>query len=192
MRGRELHILKDEEIWQIFKSGNQDALGYIFRTYIKVLYKYGNKFYANGQLVEDCIQDLFLTIWKNRQNLSTTNSIKLYLLGALRKKLIRQLATDEKLRVEGDIDDRYSFDLQYDPQELEFGIQTRLSNAKLVRQFIDHLSKRQKEAIYLKFYQEMDYDEISLVMEISYQSARNLVYSSLKSLKLQLRRHSVS
>lgn len=192
MRGRELHILKDEEIWQVFKSGNQDALGYIFRTYIKVLYKYGNKFCANGQVVEDCIQDLFLTIWKNRQNLSATNSIKLYLLGALRKKLIRQLATDEKLRVEGDIDDRYSFDLQYDPQELEFGIQTRLSNAKLVRQFIEHLSKRQKEAIYLKFYQEMDYDEISLVMEISYQSARNLVYSSLKSLKLQLRRHSVS
>ncbi|MFY0653200.1 MAG: sigma-70 family RNA polymerase sigma factor [Cyclobacteriaceae bacterium] len=181
--------MKDEEIWEIFKSGNEEALGYIYRTNIYVLYKYGNKFSSNGQLVEDCIQDLFLTIWKNRENLSSTDSIKLYLLGALRKKLLRHSAKDLKHQSKHQSVDDYSFDLQYDPQEMEFDVQSRVSNEKLIKLFLEKLSKRQREAVYLKFYQELDYKEISSVMELNYQSARNLVYSSLKALKSQLKRH---
>lgn len=189
MLGKEFHILKDEEIWEIFKSGNEDAMGYIYRTNIYVLYKYGNKFSSNGTLVEDCIQDLFLTIWKNRENLNSTDSIKLYLLGALRKKLIRYSAKDQKHQSLHQSVDDYSFDLEYDPQELEFNVQNRISNENTIKRFLENLSKRQKEAIYLKFYQEMDYKEISQVMELNYQSTRNLIYSSLKALKDQFNKH---
>ena len=191
MLGQEYQILKDEEIWEIFKSGDQEALGYIFKCNIKVLYKYGNKFSSNGQLVEDCIQDLFLTIWKNRLNLSSTNSIRLYLLGALRKKLIRESTVDQKHHTQDILDEKYSFDLQYNPQQVEFNIQTRLSNEKKVIGFLEKLTKRQKEAVYLKFYQGMDYKEIGHIMELNYQSVRNLVYGSLKSLKQQLSKHSI-
>tara|TARA_R110000868_G_scaffold301497_3_gene561913 strand:- start:1024 stop:1599 length:576 start_codon:yes stop_codon:yes gene_type:complete len=191
MLGQEYQILKDEEIWEIFKSGDQQALSYIFKCNIKILYKYGNKFSTNGQLVEDCIQDLFLTIWKNRLNLSSTNSIKLYLLGALRKKLIRESAVDQKHHTQDILDEKYSFDLQYNPQQVEFNIQTRLSNEKQVTATLEKLTKRQKEAVYLKFYQDMDYKEIGHIMELNYQSVRNLVYSSLKSLKQQLSKHSI-
>ena len=191
MIGKEFHILKDEEVWGIFKSGNEDALGFIYRSNISILYKYGNKFSSNGQLVEDCIQDLFLTIWKNRENLSATNSIKLYLLGALRKKLIRYAEKDLRHRQEHQSTEDYSFDLEYNPQELEFSIESKMTNQKTVKLFLEKLSKRQREAIYLKFYQDMDYKEISQVMELNYQSARNLVYSSLSALKTLLNRHLV-
>ena len=191
MLGKEFHILKDEEIWEIFKSGNEDAMGYIYRTNIYVLYKYGNKFSSNGTLVEDCIQDLFLTIWKNRENLSSTDSIKLYLLGALRKKLIRYLAKDQKHQSLHQSVDDYSFDLEYDPQELEFNVESGISNENTIKRFLEKLSKRQREAVYLKFYQDMDYKEISQVMELNYQSTRNLIYSSLKALKDQFNKHLV-
>lgn len=187
MLGKEFHILKDEEVWEIFKSGNEDAMGYIYRTNIYILYKYGNKFSPNGQLVEDCIQDLFLTIWKNRENLNSTDSIKLYLLGALRKKLIRYAAQDQKHQTLHESIDEYCFDLEYDPQEFEFGVQMKKSNENTIKQFLEKLSKRQKEAIYLKFYQDMDYEEIGQIMELNYQSTRNLIYSSLKSLRAQFK-----
>lgn len=187
MLGKEFHILKDEEVWGIFKSGSEDAMAYIYRTNIYILYKYGNKFSSNGALVEDCIQDLFLTIWKNRSNLNSTDSIKLYLLGSLRKKLIRYSAKDQKHQGLHQSVDDYSFDLEYDPQELEFNVQHRATNENAIKRFLDNLSKRQKEAIYLKFYQDMDYKEIGHIMELNYQSTRNLIYSSLKSLKEQFR-----
>jgi RNA polymerase sigma-70 factor (ECF subfamily) len=52
-----------------------------------------------------------------------------------------------------------------------------------VLQALDQLSNRQKEIIYLKFYQELNYEEVSEIMNINYQAARNLLYQSIKSLK---------
>jgi DNA-directed RNA polymerase specialized sigma subunit, sigma24 homolog len=42
---------------------------------------------------------------------------------------------------------------------------------------------RQKEIIYLKYYMNLSYEEVSEVMNINYQAARNLVYQSIKVLK---------
>jgi RNA polymerase sigma factor (sigma-70 family) len=52
-----------------------------------------------------------------------------------------------------------------------------------VLQALAQLSNRQKEIIYLKFYQELNYEEVSDIMNINYQAARNLLYQSIKSLK---------
>jgi RNA polymerase sigma-70 factor (ECF subfamily) len=48
---------------------------------------------------------------------------------------------------------------------------------------IEELSPRQKEIIYLKFNQDFSYKQISQIMHISYQAARNLLYQSIKILK---------
>lgn len=45
------------------------------------------------------------------------------------------------------------------------------------------LSPRQKEAIYLKFVSNLSYEEISKVMQMNYQSARNLVFRGLEKLR---------
>jgi RNA polymerase sigma-70 factor (ECF subfamily) len=48
---------------------------------------------------------------------------------------------------------------------------------------MQQLSNRQKEIIYLKYFQEMSYEEVSEVMGINYQVARNLLYQSVKALR---------
>jgi RNA polymerase sigma-70 factor (ECF subfamily) len=48
---------------------------------------------------------------------------------------------------------------------------------------IEELSSRQKEIIYLKFHQNLGYEEVSEIMNINYQAARNLVYQAIKVLK---------
>jgi RNA polymerase sigma-70 factor (ECF subfamily) len=48
---------------------------------------------------------------------------------------------------------------------------------------IEQLSGRQKEIVYLKYYQNLSYDEICDIMNINYQVARNLLYQAIKSLK---------
>ncbi len=45
------------------------------------------------------------------------------------------------------------------------------------------LSDRQREAIYLKFIQELTYDELCEVLEINYQSAKNLISRTLIKLR---------
>jgi RNA polymerase sigma-70 factor (ECF subfamily) len=54
-------------------------------------------------------------------------------------------------------------------------------------QCLSKLSGRQREIIYLKFYRGMSYEEISEIMDINYQAARNLLSNSLKALRPLLR-----
>jgi RNA polymerase sigma-70 factor (ECF subfamily) len=51
---------------------------------------------------------------------------------------------------------------------------------------LEGLSHRQKEIIYLKYYQNLSYEEVSEIMNINYQVARNLLYQAIKSLKNML------
>jgi RNA polymerase sigma-70 factor (ECF subfamily) len=50
-------------------------------------------------------------------------------------------------------------------------------------QAIDQLSNRQKEIIYLKFYQNLSYEEVSEIMNINYQVARNLLHQAIKAMR---------
>jgi len=55
--------------------------------------------------------------------------------------------------------------------------------AQKVFNAMKELSARQKEIIYLKLHQNLSYEEVSEIMNINYQAARNLVYQSIKVLK---------
>lgn len=60
----------------------------------------------------------------------------------------------------------------------------------LLNQSMDQLSNRQKEAIYLKYYEGKEYEEICEIMNINYQSARNLISTGIKSLKENIQQSS--
>lgn len=51
---------------------------------------------------------------------------------------------------------------------------------------LDNLSKRQKEAIYLRYIQELSYEEISELMGIQVPFLYNLIFKGLRSMKYYL------
>jgi RNA polymerase sigma factor (sigma-70 family) len=51
---------------------------------------------------------------------------------------------------------------------------------------LGQLSDRQREIIYMKYYRQMDYDEIGTIMDLNYQSARNLVTRALTALRKEM------
>ncbi len=50
-------------------------------------------------------------------------------------------------------------------------------------QYFKLLTKRQKEALHLKYYESLNHDEISLIMGINKQSVSNLLQQSINILK---------
>ncbi|MCD8179056.1 MAG: sigma-70 region 4 domain-containing protein [Tannerellaceae bacterium] len=57
------------------------------------------------------------------------------------------------------------------------------TQTELIQKILSHLTPRQKEIIYYKFIQELEYDQICELMDLNYQSARNLLQRSLKKIK---------
>ena len=94
----------DSILWQKLKTGDKWALEQIYAAHAAVLLKYGRRFSADGQLVEDCVQDLFIELWKNREGLGDTDSIRKYLLVSLRRKVIRALSHSKYSAKEPDED----------------------------------------------------------------------------------------
>lgn len=170
----------DITIWDQLRTGDKTALERIYRDHAAVLIKYGKKFSADGQMVEDCLQDLFIELWKNREGLGNTDSIRKYLLVALRRKIIRALGNS---RITGQEPEEHHFTAVFDIEsqwELEEWDNER---RKQLQEALESLSKRQQEVLYLKYFMEMDYAQIGEIMELNYQSARNLAHRALEAMR---------
>lgn len=174
---------KDRKIWNAFRAGSRDALDFIFRQHASNLFVYGTRFTKDQELVLDCIQDLFVELWNRRQRLSETNSIKFYLLAALRRRVARSLNGVKRFEaISGDIiqmEEKINFSTEHllVLQETE---QFRKANLKRA---IEALTKRQRECIYLKFFQGLDNEAISSVMGLTLGSVNTLVSQAIRSLR---------
>ena len=172
----------DREIWGRFKAGDNDALNVIYADYSKKLYLYGLKLTPNHTIVEDSIQDIFTDLVRNRRKLSDTDNILYYLLKSFKRRLVRQLQKEKRYNLKEN-DEEFVFDIIYSiEQEI---IQKENTNFKLqsLHQAINQLTPRQKESIYLRFTEELEYMEIAVIMEMSIEACRNLICKAIKSLK---------
>jgi RNA polymerase sigma factor (sigma-70 family) len=174
---------EDLFLWNEYRSGNADAFGALVRVHYPDLFHYGTRFTRDVELVKDCLQDLFLELWINRETISETSFVKYYLLKALRRKLTRKIGRSrytgswEELHFESILNGAHPVEASIIREE---GV-TEL--ARKMRHALVGLSKRQQEAIYLRYYFDADTDEIAEIMSINRQSVYNLLHDALKKLK---------
>ena len=177
----------DLEIWQDFKRGNESAFTYIYQQYFKKLYRYSSQFIQDTELIKDCIQDLFIELRKNRKNLSDTTSIKLYLFKSIKRKVI---AASKRLLINSNNYYKYigyDFKVVLSTEHLMINRQLEEEKRLQLNQALKKISRRQGEAIYYYFYENMTYPQVMEMMALkSVKSARNLVYKALKILKLEV------
>ena len=172
----------DRLLWQKLKSGDKNALEVIFRNEADALCKYGRKFTPDKDLIADCLQDLFVELWRTKETIGPTDNIRKYLFVSFRRRLIKDLNKENKtksLDPDTDLKEEITFSVENTWIENEDTIQ----KSEALTSAISKLSSRQQEILYLKFYNDMDYDQITEIMHLNYQSARNLVTRALESLR---------
>lgn len=178
--------MSDEEVWTGLIQGKRESLRILYDRYFETLYSYGLKMSGSISAAEDAIHELFLDIWKYREGLSSTSSIKFYLFRALRRKIYKTKINDDR-------------SLKFDPKAVIFddvvedSVERSLIDEELHSETIarfqaslKELPDRQQESILLRFYGDLSYGEIADVLEVNEQSARNLVNRGLHYLRKQL------
>ena len=171
-------------LWNSFKQGSWEAYTSLYNDYYGALNNYGYKFTRNSNLIEDAIHDLFVRLWTTRTNLGEPASIKNYLYKSLRNTLIRKIKNEEKYT--GIDADEYplGFEVSYNNQA-DLAIEEKEFREK-VKAVINTLPPRQKEIIYLRFYEGLSYDEIADIMSIGINSAYKMLYKALENLQQTL------
>ncbi|MBC6609471.1 sigma-70 family RNA polymerase sigma factor [Hymenobacter sp. BT507] len=170
-------------LWNLFKQGDWSAYTALYDQHFTPLNNYGYKFTKNVTLIEDAIQDLFIGLWTNRQNLSTPVSVKNYLYKSLRNILLRK-AQNQSRFVEISDDNSIPFEVSFD-QYIIVGEEEKELRTK-VNFFLTKLPPRQQEIIFLRFYEDFDYQEIADIMGITVSSAYKLLYKALHSMEVAL------
>ncbi|WP_149240815.1 sigma-70 family RNA polymerase sigma factor [Dyadobacter sp. 32] len=180
----EAHLCHNEaELWQAFKQGDRQAFGSVLELYYPLLLNYGVRFQKDREFVKDCLHDLILELWNRREKLDDVRMIKVYLLKSLRRKLLRESQRLKWFREANEVTDDYAFEVQFAIESYMISNEVKHEDLMKLRANLEKLTKRQREAIYLRFHQEMEYEDIAGILCINYHSAVNLVYEALKFLR---------
>lgn len=169
--------LPDNELWAKVIAGDKNALEFIYRTHFTSLFKYGMKLQADESLVKDCIHDIFVSVWLSRERLSATDSIKYYLLASLKRKIAG--VQQQQSRLTGALPEETS----HSPEDIIIGLQSGIELREKLARIMDKLPPRQKEILYLRFYEGLDTKETAALMELSVNSTYVLLSKALNFLK---------
>jgi RNA polymerase sigma factor (sigma-70 family) len=176
--------------WEQFKLGDRNAFAAIYSNHIQSLLAYGSRISSDQELIKDNIQDLFVELWNTRENLGQVECLKFYLIKALRYKLIRAKQIQERhfAHFPGAGSDQNTAVINEMPIETEMiEKESRVSQSTSIRKAIDILSKRQQEAILLRFYEGFTNRQIADLLDMHPQSVSNLLYASLVRMKKNLK-----
>ncbi|MDO9040298.1 MAG: sigma-70 family RNA polymerase sigma factor, partial [Bacteroidota bacterium] len=158
------------------------VLSLIYLQHSNALFDYGCRFTVDRDLVKDCIQEVFCSLMRTRSSLGETDNIRLYLLKSLKRKIIRELKiANHPTSLLTDQD--FPFDLRWaenmDDQLHDLNEEKKL----LLSEAMLSLTERQKEAIYLRFNRGLEYEEISFLLNLNYQSSRALIHRAIEKLR---------
>ena len=164
-----------------FQAGNMAAFSQLYDLHINILFNYGLKLTIDKELLKDCIHDIFVKLYTKKDELGTIDNLKSYLFISLKNKLCDELRkrmymSDTAIE---DVNAVAPTDVEDDYMEEE----QRKNEFSLVRRLLDQLSPRQREALTLYYIEEKKYEDICEIMNMNYQSVRNLMHRGLTKLR---------
>jgi RNA polymerase sigma factor (sigma-70 family) len=172
----------DDVVLTALRNGDKNAYATIYRMYYSRLYNYGFKFTENTALVEDVIQEILTTFWINREKIKEVESFESYLFVSFRNRLIKGLQEID-LTTESISHDEYRFEFELSIDQVLINADRLYEQQTNLKSALKQLTERQKEAIYFKFYENMSYQQIAAILDISVKATYKLVARAIIELR---------
>jgi RNA polymerase sigma factor (sigma-70 family) len=185
IEAKEYHTYTDQKLWELVQQGDLSAFRYVYDTHIQALYAYGKKLSSDEMLLDDSIQEVFITIWKNKASIHIERSILFYFIRSLRRRILKDQTLFLVSEDPEDLQNSYTTLLSVESRIVE--AETLHERSKDLKKAINLLSKRQKEALHLRYFQDLSYEEIGRIMDLNTNSLYKLVSATIKKLRENIR-----
>lgn len=173
--------MTDEDLQQLLRTDGEKAIVLIFERYYAYLCKAVYRIIPDNGLVEDLAQEVFYELWRKREQLSVTASMRAYIRRAAINKALN-FVRDQRVKFSGEApypiaDHRQPrIDQLMEADELQ---------AKIDRT-IDRLPSRCRVVFILSRFEGMSYAEIAEQLDISVKTVENQISKALKTLRTEL------
>lgn len=173
-------------LWAAIRQGDERAFTALFREQYPALYNYGMRLVGEEELVRDSIQEVFQKLWERREALASVEAVKPYLFKALRYCISDTLKSSQRRNIRQRLYHEEEFEVGYSPEDFLLAEQFSHAQRAQLLALLNALPSRQREVLYLKYFDNFSYEKISEVMNLTAQSVRNLIYRAIKALKALL------
>ncbi len=167
------------------KNDDRHAFDAIYEMYARRLMSYCLSYVRIIEDAEEIIQDIFVSLWKNRHSIHNTESLSPFLHGALRKSVLyyfrRKLNSPIYEEFVSLRDDTHPVDDCANIEYEEF--------RRIIFSEINRLPRAQREAIILSRFRGLSNKEIADELGLNIQTVKNALSVGLKSLREKLYRY---
>lgn len=170
----------EQSLWDGIRESHVNSLEALYLQYNDELYSYGRKFTSDMHLVEDAVQETFISLWKYRQSLQVKSGYSFYLLKSFRNHLFRLLKSRANTTYT-DEQPEFHFEIGVDTHLIAGEEQAILQ--KKVKEALIQLTSKQREIIYLRFFENLSFEEIADLMNMQIRGTYKLTARALAALK---------
>jgi RNA polymerase sigma-70 factor, ECF subfamily len=183
----------DAEVMLRVKAGDQSAFDYLVQKYRRPLVSFMNRMARNTAAAEDLAQEVFLRVYRSRGNYTPSAKFTTWLyriatnLGVNHARDSRHERAEVSVSIdEPDQETGLTLDLPDGSVTAEEGI-LRRERMAAIRQKVQGLPERQRTAVLMHKYQQMDYHQIAEVLKLSESATKSLLFRAYETLRVQLK-----
>ncbi|MEX6688204.1 sigma-70 family RNA polymerase sigma factor [Danxiaibacter flavus] len=178
--------------WDQLRSGDQGALLALYQHHYIGLINYGFKICGNKETANDCFIKVLLRLWDDRAHLPHVKNTRSYLMTCVRNEILQHLKTANRHQANINAYASETESVEQPYEEMIIALQSNVELQKKLLKAFQCLTEREKELLKMKFYDDLDYDEIAERCQITKRTAYNIIHGALKRMKKELHQDGVN
>src|SRR5665213_1583472 len=183
----------DVQLMLDVKAGDDSSFELLLRKYRTPLVNFLNRMVRNSATAEDLAQEVFLRVYRARQDYAPSAKFTTWMF-----RIATNLALNSRrdgrhhqldVSIDQSADDRHEDQPPMEVPDRTPGIEQELmarDRAARIRRAVESLPEKQRAAVLLHKYQEMDYDEIARILGCSESALKSLLFRAYETLRVEL------
>jgi RNA polymerase sigma-70 factor (ECF subfamily) len=181
----------DVQLMLDVKAGDEASFDFLLQKYRSPLVNFLNRMVRDQATAEDLAQEVFLRVYRARKQYTPSAKFTTWLFRIATNLALNSVRDNRRNRMGISIDAPADGD-DSPPLELkarEMRIDERMierDRVEIIRRAIWSLPEKQRAAVLLHKYEEMDYGEIAGILDCSEGALKSMLFRAYETLRMQL------
>jgi RNA polymerase sigma-70 factor (ECF subfamily) len=185
----------DVQLMLDVKAGDEQSFELLLQRYRTPLVNFLFRMVRAREEAEDLAQEVFLRVYRARKDYVPSAKFTTWLFRIATNLALNSVRDNRHQRMEVSLDAPVTVDAE-DGDEKVMDIAEKHPNIeqymveearkKMIRHSIDKLPEKQRAAVLLHKYQELDYGDIAKILECSESALKSLLFRAYETLRVEL------
>jgi RNA polymerase sigma-70 factor (ECF subfamily) len=185
----------DVQLMLDVKAGDEQSFALLLHRYRTPLVNFLYRMVRNREQAEDLAQEVFIRVYRARADYVPSAKFTTWLFRIATNLALNSVRDTRHQRMEVSLDAPVTADSEdgdqrpIDVAEKNPNIEEHLvqeAQRDMIRHSIDKLPEKQRAAVLLHKYQDLDYGEISKILECSESALKSLLFRAYETLRVEL------